>query len=152
MGHLVHCRGLYGVWSQSTTDPGSRPQVFLIIYNFYRELKREKIWNRLHLVPLLQAEADRDLVRRYESLKQKEAEIMKNVPGWVPLDLHAPVPGLGKFGVLDPSANEPVYHNKQFNVEPNVILDLQDNSIIPAQSWRGQKVIFKNPSYHERSS
>ncbi|KAJ1991435.1 hypothetical protein H4R33_001356 [Dimargaris cristalligena] len=48
----------------------------------WRELKREKIWSRLHLVPLLQAEQDRDTYRREEAMKAREAEIMKDVPGW----------------------------------------------------------------------
>ncbi|KAJ1650984.1 hypothetical protein IWQ61_008346 [Dispira simplex] len=49
-----------------------------------RELRRERIWSRLHLVPLLQAELDRDIYRREQGMKAREAEIMKDVPGWQP--------------------------------------------------------------------
>jgi hypothetical protein len=31
------------------------------------ELAREKMWSRIHLIPVLQAEEDRDLVRRQKS-------------------------------------------------------------------------------------
>ncbi|KAG0221969.1 hypothetical protein BGW41_006282 [Actinomortierella wolfii] len=47
-----------------------------------RELEREKVWSRIHLVPLLQAEADRDTYRRELAAKAREAEIMKDVKGW----------------------------------------------------------------------
>jgi len=63
------------------------------------------------LVPLLQAEADRDIVRRLDGLAEREAELMKDVPGWTAGDLKASVPGLGKDGKLAPGAAEPVYHN-----------------------------------------
>ncbi|KAI9023369.1 GRIM-19, partial [Hyaloraphidium curvatum] len=49
-----------------------------------RELRREKTWARIHLVPLLQAESDRDAVRREEAMRAREAEVMKSVEGWVP--------------------------------------------------------------------
>ncbi|CAO3611849.1 unnamed protein product [Cunninghamella echinulata] len=60
-------------------------------YGFYRvgqhnlerkELSRENLWSRIHLVPLLTAEANRDLYRRTEAAKARESEIMKNVEGW----------------------------------------------------------------------
>jgi NADH dehydrogenase (ubiquinone) 1 alpha subcomplex subunit 13 len=47
-----------------------------------RELEREKLWGRIHLVPLLQAETDRDTYRRHRLLDADEAEIMKDVEGW----------------------------------------------------------------------
>ncbi|KAF5322789.1 hypothetical protein D9619_000608 [Psilocybe cf. subviscida] len=47
-----------------------------------RELEREKAWSRIHLVPMLLAEADRDEYRRTEASKAREAEVMKNVKGW----------------------------------------------------------------------
>lgn len=47
-----------------------------------RELEREKVWSRIHLVPLLMAEGDRDLYRREQAAIAREKEIMKNVPGW----------------------------------------------------------------------
>jgi NADH dehydrogenase (ubiquinone) 1 alpha subcomplex subunit 13 len=48
----------------------------------FRELEREKAWSRIHLIPMLMAEADRDEYRRTEASKAREAEIMKNVKGW----------------------------------------------------------------------
>ncbi|KAJ9058857.1 hypothetical protein DSO57_1008074 [Entomophthora muscae] len=48
-----------------------------------RELHREKTWARIHLVPLLTAENDRDLYRRRLASLSREREIMKDVPGWV---------------------------------------------------------------------
>ncbi|KAI9292666.1 GRIM-19 [Neoconidiobolus thromboides FSU 785] len=63
----------------------------LSFYGFYKvyqgkrermELHREKTWARIHLVPLLTAEEDRDLYRRQQASLAREAEIMKDVPGW----------------------------------------------------------------------
>ncbi|KAF9238755.1 GRIM-19 [Melanogaster broomeanus] len=62
-------------------------------YGFYRvgkgnlerrELQREKVWSRIHLVPLLLAEGDRDAYRREQAALEREKEIMKNVKDWVP--------------------------------------------------------------------
>lgn len=36
------------------------------------ELAREKMWGRVHLIPLLQAEEDRDLVRRHLADQARE--------------------------------------------------------------------------------
>ncbi|KAJ1719744.1 hypothetical protein LPJ53_005540 [Coemansia erecta] len=47
-----------------------------------RELEREKIWSRIHLTPLLIAEADRDEYRRKCAALERERVIMKDVPGW----------------------------------------------------------------------
>ena len=47
-----------------------------------RELAREKVWSRIHLVPLLMAEGDRDLYRREQAALGREREIMKDVHGW----------------------------------------------------------------------
>jgi len=49
---------------------------------YLRELQREKVWSRIHLVPLLMAEGDRDLYRRQQAALKREKEIMKDVPGW----------------------------------------------------------------------
>ncbi|KAJ3529495.1 hypothetical protein NMY22_g8979 [Coprinellus aureogranulatus] len=49
---------------------------------FHRELEREKLWSRIHLVPLLMAEGDRDVYRRQQAALSREKEIMKDVPGW----------------------------------------------------------------------
>lgn len=40
------------------------------------ELGREKLWSRIHLTPLLQAEEDRDQVRRYYADKAREKEFL----------------------------------------------------------------------------
>lgn len=41
-----------------------------------RELAREKMWARIHLIPALQAEEDRDQVRRYLADQQRERDLM----------------------------------------------------------------------------
>lgn len=46
------------------------------------ELKRERVWSRIHLTPLLLAETDRDSYRREKAMVAREKEIMKDVPGW----------------------------------------------------------------------
>lgn len=40
------------------------------------ELAREKMWSRIHLIPVLQAEEDRDLVRRHWAEQAREKELM----------------------------------------------------------------------------
>ena len=47
-----------------------------------RELAREKVWARLHLIPLLEAENDRDLVRRQIAEAERERVLMSDVKGW----------------------------------------------------------------------
>lgn len=46
------------------------------------ELKREKAWSRINLVPLILAEQDRDAYRRQQAALAREKEIMKDYPGW----------------------------------------------------------------------
>lgn len=46
------------------------------------ELKREKAWSRINVVPLLLAEQDRDAYRRQQAALAREKEIMKDYPGW----------------------------------------------------------------------
>ncbi|CBX98018.1 hypothetical protein IAQ61_010122 [Plenodomus lingam] len=70
---------------------GFRPAAYLVgtavlmTYGFWRvgqgirehnELAREKMWARIHLIPALQAEEDRDQVRRYLADKAREKELM----------------------------------------------------------------------------
>jgi hypothetical protein len=70
---------------------GFRPAVYLGLtfaimgYGFWRygigvrernELAREKMWSRIYLTPALQAEADRDQVRRYLADKAREKELL----------------------------------------------------------------------------
>ncbi|THH16420.1 hypothetical protein EW146_g4232 [Bondarzewia mesenterica] len=61
------------------------------VYGFYRlgkgnmekrELQREKTWSRIHLIPLLLAEGDRDAYRRQQAAVGREREIMKDVKDW----------------------------------------------------------------------
>lgn len=40
------------------------------------EMAREKMWSRIHLIPLLQAEEDRDQVRRYYADLAREKELL----------------------------------------------------------------------------
>lgn len=40
------------------------------------------MWSRIHLVPLLLAEGDRDTYRRQQAALAREREIMKDVKGW----------------------------------------------------------------------
>ncbi|KAI9801645.1 MAG: hypothetical protein M1833_002327 [Piccolia ochrophora] len=40
------------------------------------ELAREKMWARIYLIPLLQAEEDRDLVRRHWADQARERELL----------------------------------------------------------------------------
>jgi len=42
----------------------------------YNELAREKIWSRLYIMPLLQAEEDRDQVRRHLADQAREKELL----------------------------------------------------------------------------
>lgn len=55
---------------------------WLASFDNHRELKRERAWSRIHLVPVMLAEADRDAYRRNEAQVAREKEIMKDVPGW----------------------------------------------------------------------
>ncbi|KAJ4415078.1 hypothetical protein N0V85_002884 [Neurospora sp. IMI 360204] len=57
----------------------------IMVYGWYhlfhgireqRELAREKMWSRIHLIPALQAEEDRDLVRRHLADVQREKELL----------------------------------------------------------------------------
>jgi len=42
----------------------------------YNELCREKMWARIHIMPLLQAEEDRDQVRRYLADQERERQLL----------------------------------------------------------------------------
>lgn len=59
-------------------------QIWTLTISFspYRELQREKVWSRIHLVPLLLAEGDRDAYRRQEATLERERVIMKDVKDW----------------------------------------------------------------------
>lgn len=47
-----------------------------IANRFSSELAREKMWARINLIPLLQAEEDRDQVRRYLADQKREKELL----------------------------------------------------------------------------
>lgn len=45
------------------------------------EMAREKMWSRIHLIPLLQAEEDRDQVRRHLADQARERQLLgENTP------------------------------------------------------------------------
>ncbi len=94
------------------------------------------------LVPLLQAELDRDHVRRLEAMKAREARVMEGVEGWKAMDLKAPTPGVGKQGVYDPQAAEPIYHTTR-HVHHSFLSVDDEEGTIPAQWWRGSKFFLK---------
>ncbi|KAI8888903.1 GRIM-19 [Backusella circina FSU 941] len=72
-----------------------------------RELKRENLWARINLIPLLTAESDRDLYRRTEAANAREAETMKNVEGW--------------------KAGESVYNNTKYYNAPKYVIVPEEN-------------------------
>ena len=47
-----------------------------LIRGIASELAREKMWARIHLIPLLQAEEDRDQVRRHWAEQARERELL----------------------------------------------------------------------------
>ncbi|KAK9824121.1 hypothetical protein WJX72_007907 [[Myrmecia] bisecta] len=49
---------------------------------YHRALTREKVEARTALYPTLQAEEDRRWIRHRDEVLEREAEIMKDVPGW----------------------------------------------------------------------
>lgn len=60
-------------------DAGRKSQTFKakeLIFNGFSELAREKMWSRIHLIPLLTAEEDRDLVRRHWADIAREKELL----------------------------------------------------------------------------
>ncbi|KXS22196.1 hypothetical protein M427DRAFT_50544 [Gonapodya prolifera JEL478] len=106
-----------------------------------RELRREKTWSRIHLVPILQAETDRDTVRRMDALASREAEIMQQVDGFVPGSLTDPVPGLTKEGKFAEGSAEPVYHTKRYVSPSLVYVDDDDKEVFQRAKWNaGTKV------------
>ncbi|KAK2759819.1 hypothetical protein FQN54_002553 [Arachnomyces sp. PD_36] len=70
---------------------GFKPSFYIVgmhlvmAYGFYKlfygireknELGREKMWARIHLTPVMQAEEDRDQARRYFADKAREKELL----------------------------------------------------------------------------
>jgi len=48
----------------------------MLTWMLHSELAREKMWSRIHLIPVLQAEEDRDLVRRHLAQSARERELL----------------------------------------------------------------------------
>ena len=78
-------------YKRNLPSRGYRPATLLVLagvamtYGWYRvivgireqnEYAREKMWGRIHLIPLLQAESDRDHVRRYLADQAREKELL----------------------------------------------------------------------------
>ncbi len=61
-GNYDSGEGLWGMYRRKLTG--------------YSELAREKMWARIYLIPALQAEEDRDQVRRYLADKAREKELL----------------------------------------------------------------------------
>ncbi|KAK3690458.1 NADH-ubiquinone oxidoreductase subunit [Podospora appendiculata] len=85
--------GGYGAVQYKRNLParGFRPATMLaigggiVIFGWYKliigireqnEYAREKMWSRIHLIPLLQAEEDRDLVRRHLADQAREKQLL----------------------------------------------------------------------------
>ncbi|KAJ3055842.1 hypothetical protein HK097_009045 [Rhizophlyctis rosea] len=116
-----------------------------------KELHREHQWMRINIVPLLQAETDRDYVRRAEAYKKREKLIMQDAdPDWQPWDLKAPTRGIGKRGVFDLNQAEPVYHTERHVMPKHLFVPGDDGERLKSQWWRGSKMFHNNPRYHER--
>ncbi|KAK9464484.1 GRIM-19 [Lipomyces arxii] len=105
-------------WKRNLPSSRFRPSIYLGImgavsmFGFYklsvamkarREEKREKMWARIHLAPMLQAETDRDTVRRYYATQAREKEIMKDHPEW--------------------ADGKPVYHDGRLHLPTYVLLE-----------------------------
>ncbi|KAL9069905.1 MAG: hypothetical protein Q9161_005219 [Pseudevernia consocians] len=65
--YYLYAMGIICAYGLYKTGKGIREQ---------NELAREKMWSRIHLIPMLQAEEDRDLVRRTWADKTREKELM----------------------------------------------------------------------------
>jgi hypothetical protein len=58
------------------------------------ELAREKMWSRIYITPLLQAEEDRDQVRRYYADQAREKELFGSVSSPYNSDRYGSLSGL----------------------------------------------------------
>jgi hypothetical protein len=63
------------------------------------ELAREKMWSRIHLIPLLTAEEDRDLVRRHLADQAREKELLGSASSPYNSDRYVLFLSLPVFGV-----------------------------------------------------
>jgi GRIM-19 protein len=92
----------------------------LIEQTMCRELEREKVWSRIHLVPMLMAEGDRDLYRRQQASLAKEREIMKDVPGWEVGDIGGA--GIAVLMISCYQVGKSVYSNPKYSQNNIVVL------------------------------
>ena len=68
----------------------------------HSELAREKMWSRIHLIPLLTAEEDRDLVRRHMADQAREKELLGSTTSSYNSDRWAFLrPGRGSLLMVD---------------------------------------------------
>lgn len=113
----------YGFWRLGQGNYEQRYVVVLHTFLLLRkkpssELKREKAWSRIHLVPLLLAESDRDTYRREQAMLAREKEIMKDVPNWK-VSLATPVVGMPHFS---PQPGQSVYNTQRYTPQNFVVL------------------------------
>ncbi|KAJ3136156.1 hypothetical protein HK100_002031 [Physocladia obscura] len=118
-----------------------------------REIRREKAWTRISLVPLLQAETDRDVVRRLASARAKESSIMQEKHDWAAVDLKEPVKGIKRYGIYDETHQHatPVYYTDRYVAPTYLFVPRESGELLPAQWWRGSKFFTINPPYHNRA-
>ncbi|KAF7301950.1 hypothetical protein MIND_00761100 [Mycena indigotica] len=81
-GHRKTFRGSGRIRHLFLRVSSDRPQ--LTRNSTSRELRREQMWARIHLVPLLMAEGDREAYAASQRAAAVEADIMKNVKNWGP--------------------------------------------------------------------
>ena len=92
------------------------------------ELNREKAWSRLHLVPAMLAEQDRDVYRRTLASNAREEAIMKDVPGW-----EGRTSNTGKRAVLMIARTERVPHQA---VHPAIYRGFVEGEYVSTMAWQ----------------
>lgn len=93
-------------WKRNLPSRGFRPVVYfwgitsIIAFGYYRfyqgvdeqrELAREKQWARFNLEPLLRAEEDRNLARRYFSELKRQDLVAEDMPAAVRAKFEEPI-------------------------------------------------------------
>jgi hypothetical protein len=83
----------------------------------FSELAREKMWARIYLTPVLQAEEDRDQVRRYLADQEREKQLLGKVTKVYHSDRYASLQGfLMAFLTVNSRFVKPTY-----GVIPNTV-------------------------------
>ncbi|XP_023390291.1 NADH dehydrogenase [ubiquinone] 1 alpha subcomplex subunit 13 isoform X1 [Pteropus vampyrus] len=72
---------LFGYWSMMRWNR-ERSLIQVLVLGFHRRLQIEDFEARIALMPLLQAEKDRRVLRMLRENLEEEAIIMKDVPDW----------------------------------------------------------------------